>query len=415
MPRIWGKLVDIDTALKRVLEHFTIKPSCSSIDLDKALGLVSCEDIVSPIDIPLYDTSAVDGYAVKAEDIVGASPSNPIRLRVKGLVTAGDPPDVAGPVGPGEAVEVYTGAPLPPGANAVVMYEDTSRINGYVEVYRSIPIYGNVTRRGDDVRAGSTIVERRKLLTAYDLALLTAVGSTEIKVYRRINIGIISIGNELIESSKTPLSPGKKYSYTDILVEKYLDTISFVNAHRYGVIGDSVEELAKAFDRMAGDNDILVTIGGTSVSERDIVPDYVESYGRWVIHGIALRPGRTTSVADVDGKPLFVLSGNPVAAWVGLEALLRPFLYRIHGLEPPPRPWVKAKLTRRVPNPIGFRSFVRVFVYRKEDSFYTEPYMVKGSSVLSSLARTQGYIVIPEDLEGYEEGEIVRVNLFTLS
>ncbi len=412
MPRFWGELVKLNDALERAHKQFKLCVETIVTPVNKANNLIVSENIHAPIDLPSYSNSAVDGYAIRAEDTYGASPTNPIRLRVKGLLKPGDAPDLYGEIGFGEAIEVYTGAPLPPGANAVVMYEDTHRVNSEIEVIRQVPVYANVNLAGDDVKKGELIIKKGTQINPYHITLLVSLGVKRIRVYKPLSIGIIAIGDELIDLD-SPLIPGKKFASTDILVEKYLEGLGFINPHRYGIVPDSLEELINALNKAFKESDIVITIGGTSVSEKDLVPDYVDKYGSWIIRGIALRPGRTTSLAIINDKPLFALSGNPVAAWVALEAFVKPLLYLWLGSKPPLNPYIIAYLRQRIVNQVGYRSFVRVYLEKANNTFYATPYMIKGSSIISSLAKTHGYIVVPEDHEGYEKGEQVKVHLLS--
>lgn len=412
MPRFWGKLTRLNNAIEKARKQLKLHIETLDIPIIKANNLIVARNIHAPADLPSYSNSAVDGYAVRAEDTYGASPTNPVRLRVKGLLKPGDIPDLYGEIEFGEAIEVHTGAPLPPGANAVIMYEDTYRVDSEIEVIRQVPIYANVNLVGDDVKKGELIIKKGTQINPYHITLLVSLGVKRIRVYKPLNIGIVAIGDELVDL-ESQLIPGKKFTSTDILVEKYLEGLGFINPRRYGVVPDSLDELINALNKAFKESNIVITIGGTSVSEKDLVPDYVDKYGLWIIRGIALRPGRTTSLAVINNKPLFALSGNPVAAWVGLEAFVKPLLYLWLGSKPPLNPYITAYLRQRVVNQVGYRSFVRVLLERASNTFYAIPYMVKGSSIISSLARSHGYIIIPEDHEGYEEGEQVKVHLLS--
>lgn len=413
MPRFWGKLTRLDNALEKACRQIRLHVEKIEIPVLSACNLVVAENIYSPIDLPSFNNSAVDGYAVKAEDTYGASPTNPIRLRVKGLLKPGDPPDLYGKLENGEAIEVYTGAPLPPGADAVIMYEDTYRVGDEIEVIRQIPIYANVNRVGDDVKRGELIISSGLQINPYHITLLVSIGVKRVLVYKPLIISILAIGDELIDPNSHQLVPGKKYASTDVLVEKYLEELGFVKPYRYGVVPDDPEKLSDALNKALEESNIVITIGGTSVSEKDIVPDYVDKHGFWIVRGIALRPGKTTGLAIIDGKPLFALSGNPVAAWVGLVAFVKPLLYLWQDSKPPLDPYIIAYLKQRVVNQVGYRSYVRVFLEKIDEVFYAVPYMVRGSSIVSSLAKSHGYIIVQEDQEGIEEGEEVKVHLFS--
>ncbi len=411
MARFWGRLWRLRDALATASKSVRLELGFEEVSIDDCLGRVIAEDIVAPCDIPYWDTSVVDGYAVKASDIVSASPSSPIQLRVKGVLEPSDPPDKFGVLESGWAIEVYTGSPLPVGADTVVMYEDVVVGDGYIEVTRSLPRWANVSRRGEDVRGGDIVVKENTLLNQFHVTVLAILGYSRVRVYERIRVGLLSVGDELVPVG-SKLEKGRKYASTEYLLLSMLSRIGFVEPRYYGVVGDDIDALADRIEAMARENHVLVTIGGTSVSRRDVVPDYVEENGEWIIRGIALRPGRTTSLAVVHGRPLFLLSGHVVAAWVGYKAFLEPLLHRWIGLEPPRPCSVKATLKRRIANPVGYRSFVRTRVWRENGRYYAEPYMVSGSNIVSSLLYTQGYIVVPEDLEGYEVGDEVDVYFY---
>ncbi len=411
MARFWTRLWRLDSALSEACRRVRLDLNYEYVCLTNALDRVVVEDIVAPYNIPLYNTSVVDGYAVKSSDTLSASPSNPIRLRVRGVIETGEPPDKYGVLGHGWAVEVFTGSPLPIGADAVVMYEDVVVGREFIDVLKPVPRWANVTRCGDDIRAGEFVVKKYTLLNPFHIVALANLGVDRVRVFEKIRVGVLSIGSELVGVGGELVS-GKRYASTEYLVLGILDKMGFVETRYYGIVEDDLGKLSSVLDKALSENHVVVTVGGTSVSRRDIVPDYVEEYGEWVVRGIALRPGRTTSLAIVRDKPLFTLSGHVVAAWVGLEAFLKPLIYKWVGLGPPKPLCIKAVLKHRIVNPVGYRSFVRVYLREEDGVVYVEPYMVHGSSILSSLLKTHGYIVVPEDLEGYEAGEEVCVHTY---
>ncbi len=408
--KLLGKLITIDEAIEKALEKIRIELRVEEIPLDEALNRIIAEDFYALRDQPDYNRSTVDGFAVRSIDVVGASSFNPVTLRVKGVLSAGDDPKDA-MIGEGEAYEVYTGAPLPRGADAVVMYEDTRIIDeSSIEVYNPIPKYGNVSRIGEDYTRGTLLVEKNTLLKPWHLAIISGNGVNRVKVYEKLRIGVINTGDEVVEPGHPKLL-GKIYDTTGVLVRTYLAQLGFTMVKYYGVFPDDEEILYEAISKAAEENHIVATIGGTSVGGRDVVRDIVDKYGKWIFRGVAMRPGRPTSLAVINNTPLFMLSGYPVAAWTGLEALFTPIIYGLLGVEPPPKPAVKAVLKTRLPNRVGYRSYIRVRVWRENDEWVTEPYMLKGSGILSSLVKSNGYIILPENVEGYDAGEKVTVYL----
>ena len=410
-PKYLGKLISVDEAVKLVLEKTRLELSTKLIDIYSALNHILAEDIYAEYDAPAYDRSAVDGYAVRSIDTVGASPLNPAILRVKGIIRPGDDPEKYF-VGENEAVEITTGAPLPLGADAVVMYEDTHRTDDIVEVYKAVPMYANVSRKGEDYKKNELLVKNNTLLTDRFLAIIASTGIRKVRVYEKIKIGLITTGNELVEPGHK-LKPGKIYNSTSVLVKTYLEKHApFTLIKYYGIYPDNYRVLTEVLSKAINENHIVITTGGTGVSSEDVIRDVIENNGEWIFRGVALRPGRPTSAALVSNKPIFMLSGFPVAAWTALESIVLKTLYLLHGLNPPSRCSVKARLTRRVPNTVGYRTYIRVSIREDKDrGLIAEPYMLKGSGILSSLTKSNGYIVLRENVEGYEEDDIIDVYL----
>ena len=412
LSRFLEKLISVDEAVVKAVDSIVLRLERVEVSVWNALGLILAEDVVARFDQPPFNRSAVDGYAVKSSDTFGASQLNPVRLRLIGTMATGDTPDKY-VLGYGEAVEVSTGAPLPEGADAVVMVEDTNRFGEYVEVYKPVAPYENVSKKGEDYRRGEVIVSRNKILAPWDLAIIASNGYDKVVVYEKLRVGIMCTGNEVVEPGFKAGS-GEVYNSTGVLVKNYLAQHSFIEPRYYGVFSDDYSVVRDALEKIIAENHVAITCGGAGVSDVDVVRDVIGDLGEYVFRGVAMRPGRPTSLALVEGKPVFMLSGYPVAAWTGLEALVTPILYRVLGLQPPVKPVVKARLKRRVPNVIGYRSYIRVRVWVENGEYMAEPYMLRGSGVLSSLVKSNGYIVIPENTEGYQEGDLVEVTLYTM-
>jgi len=405
-----GELINVDQAVRKGVDKIEFKLETLEVSVWDARGYILAEDIYASINQPPFHRSAVDGFAVKAEDTFGASPLNPITLRIKGSLKPGDKPGIK--IDHGEAVEVSTGAPLPQGADSVIMVEDVDIVNNYIRVHKPVPKWANVSRLGEDYSRGDLLVSKNTVLKPHDLAIIASSGYKYVKVYRRLSVGILCSGDEVVEPGQ-PLSGGEVYNSTGVLIKNYLDEMPFIKTYYYGIVGDQKSLLRDFIEKLIGKHDLLITSGGAGVSGVDVLRDVVEELGEYVFRGVAMRPGRPTSLALINNKPVFMLSGYPVAAWTGLEALVKPIIYGSLGIEVPAKPIVKALLTRRTPNVIGYRSYIRVGIKRVDDKYYAEPYMLRGSGVLSSLVKTNGYIIIPEDLEGYEKDSIVDVYLYS--
>ena len=385
------------------------------MNLSQALGKYLAKDIVAEIDVPPFDRAVVDGYAVRSRDTFGASQRNPAILRIKGVIRVGSRAG-ENEVFEGEAFEIQTGAPLPRGADAVVMYENTRRIDDqYVEIYSPVPPMGNVSRRGEDVKAGERILSRGRRLQPWDLGVIASLGMSRIKIHRLV-VSIICTGNELVEvedfDRKDYEERGVIVNSTRHAIEGLVKSMGF-EAEYIGIVRDDEDEIYLSILKALEKSDAVITTGGISVGSSDntikavkrLNPDYI-------VHGIAIRPGRPTSIAVARGKPIIMLSGFPVAAITGFEALAKPILLGMVGAREEPRATVRGILTRRISTPINTRSFVRVRIYRGDDGkIYIEPLALTGSGILSTLVRGNGVLVVPENREGYDEGEEVEAML----
>lgn len=389
----------------------TVNLSVEKVSLLHATRRISARDYIAEENAPKYSKSAVDGFAVLSNDTVGASHHNPAVLRLKADLKVNQVFDKC--VDPGEAVRIQTGTIIPCGADAVVMEEDVSVVSGQVYVYKPVSPGQNIMKPGEDYRKGDILVEKGRYITPLYIAALASAGHGNVEVYRKIRVGIIAIGDELIEPG-SPIEPGRVYEVTGILVRNMLEAEGFFETRYYGIVGDSVDELENSLNKALDENDFVITTGATGVSSNDIVYDLVSRTGKWLFRGVRMRPGRPTSASLIGDKLVIHFSGFPVAAWTGYEAILRPAIARFLGLKGVERTVIYGKLSRRVPSTVGYATYIRVQIHTADKEVVVEPYMLRGSGVISSLFRTQGYIVIPEDVEGYDKGVIVPVYLHGL-
>jgi len=401
-------LTPIQEAQRVFIAAVTHTPSEVFVPTPQAVGLYAARDVASPVDVPPFDRAAFDGYAVRSIDTLGASRGNPIMLRVVGKALPGA--EFGGAVGRGEAVEIATGAPLPAGADAVVPYEEAARRGDHIEVYKPVPQFYYVSRRGEDIAAGEVVLKRGRKIKPWDIGVLASIGIKEVPVYK-VTAGLISTGNELVELDEAPPPPAKIINSTRHVITALLRDFG-VEVHYLGIVPDDEEAIYRAVSDAVRRFDIVITTGGVSVGEPDHVVRAVARLSPEVlIHGIAARPGRPNSAAAVRGKPILMLSGFPVASIVGFEVFAKPAILKMVGAKEEPLPVVKAVLTRRVTTPINVRSFVRVRVYRRDGKLYAEPLAVTGSGILSTLTKGNGLLIIPENREGYDEGDEVEVIL----
>ena len=378
------------------------------MSFDQALGRVLAEDVVSKVDVPPFDRSAVDGYAVRAADTFGASELKSVKLRVVGSVDIGITSKFH--VRGGEAVKIMTGAPLPRGADAVVMVEHTRANDKKIEVFAPVTPGKNVSTRGEDIKVRELVLRRGQQLRPQDIGMLASTGKIRVRVSRRPKVAILATGGELRK-------PGKRLGKAEIADTNSYSLAAAVAScsglpYRLGIIPDKPEQLRRVL-RKAVNYDMMLTSGGSSVGEHDIVPDVIAGLGKLLFHGVAIRPGGPTAFGVVEDKPVFSLAGFPVATLVAFDMLVRPALRRMQGL-PADRgyPRVRAKLMRKVSSTLGRADIVRVQVRAEGNELVAEPIRVTGSSVLSSMTKADGFTIVPEGVEGFDEGSIVEVELY---
>ncbi len=378
-----------------------------TIPLTEAFNRVLAEDIVAKEDLPRFDKSAVDGFAVRSEDTTGASQAKPLLFRL----TEGDELD---DVNHRQAKQVWTGTPIPKGANAVVMLENTKKRDEKTEVWVQAAPYDNVSRKGEDIKKGEVAVKTGTRLRPYHLALISALGNSEVKVTEKPKIAILATGNELAEVGK---ERGAKQIFESnrVMVSGMCQELD-AEPLDLGLAKDDVDEIAEKIQIGLKIADAVITTGGTSVGGLDLVPDAVSKIGKpgIIVHGIAMRPAMPTALAMLEGKPVMVLSGNPVAAIMGFEVFARPLICRLLGLpREEQRCTVKAVMTRQISTALGRKNFVRVKVFEKNEDFVAEPVSARGSGALSTMTKANGFVVVPENREGIAEGETVTVHLFS--
>jgi len=398
------KLTLIDEALQKWLDILQIrKPREAAAPLSEALNRVLAADLTVKEDLPRFDKSAVDGYVLKAEDTTGATQFKPVTFQIT----------EAEEVGVKQVQQVWTGNPLPKGANAVVMIEHTKKSDGKLEVSVQLATGGNVSKKGEDVKKGEKILEAGTRLNPYHLALLAAMGNSSVKVAEKPRVAILATGNELAEAG-SKLVGNQIFDSNRVMLAAMCRELG-AEPVDLGIAKDDLAEIGEKLKRGLRSCDAVITSGGTSVGGLDLVPDVVNHSGKpgVVVHGVALRPAMPTAVAAVDGKPVLILSGNPVAAVIGFEVFGRPLICRMLGMKnAEPRPTVNAVMTRKVAAALGRRTFVRVRVTRKNGEFQAEPVSARGSGAISTMTRGNGFVVVPENREGVAEGEVVEVRLF---
>jgi molybdenum cofactor synthesis domain-containing protein len=391
-----------DDAVKLVMGKAAPISRTERVALVDAGGRVVAADVVAAIDVPPFDRAAMDGYAVVAADTFGAGTHAPKTLRCVDRVFTGQVP--ARGISNGECIEIATGAPMPAGAEAVVMVEETERAGDSINVLTPVYPRQNVGRRAADIAVGSVVVSAGQVLNPSQIGALAALGTRDVEVFARPTIAILSTGNEIAEPGQ-PLGPGQIYDINRFTLETII--------RQHGGLGvplpiaaDSVEDLSDALDAASG-HDVVVFSGGSSVGERDLILDVLKARGEVHFHGIAVKPGKPTVFGAIDGKPVFGMPGYPTSCLSNAYLLLVPFLRTVARL-PEWRPvTVDAPLARRIVSTTGRHQFytVKLVDGRAEPAF-------KASGDITSMANADGYIEIPAQTDVVEAGTTVTVKLF---
>jgi len=372
------------------------------VSLDDADGRVLAADLAAAADVPPFDRAAMDGYAVRAEDTFGAGRTEPRALRIVEKVLTGQVPVL--PIGPRECSEIATGAPMPAGADAVVMVEETERGDG-AEVRILTPVYPrqNVGRRGADLKAGDTIARAGDLVNPSRVGALAATGLVEVPVFARPRVAILSTGNEIV-SPGTRLEAGQIYD-----INRY--TLAAIVRRHGGVpvphatVPDTLAELDAAVDACLAE-DMLVFSGGSSVGERDLILDLIRHKGEVVFHGIAVKPGKPTAFGRIGGKPVLGMPGYPTSCLSNAYMLLAPMLRRLAHLPAFHPQTLTLPLAQRIVSTTGRHQFYTVRIVDGE----AVP-AFKASGDITSMSLADGFIEIPAQTDIVEKGELVEVKL----
>jgi molybdopterin molybdotransferase len=378
-------------ALSMFLSRVSPISQTENVSIRNAAGRVLARPIIADRDVPNYRRAAMDGYAVRAEDTIGASERSPVVL------------EISREVEPNTAERVHTGSRMPDGADAVVMVEDTELLDSAVEIRAQVHPFKNVGAKGEDVRSGEVVLNEGHRLRAADIGLLASLEVNSVDVYRQPELAIIPTGEELVTSRP---SEGEMVE-TNGLMNSLLAAQWGARSRYRSIVTDATELIEDAILRDI-DADLIITTGGTSVGIRDLVPTVVQKLGTVLVHGIAISPGMPTALGVIRETPIACLPGFPVACLVASTAFVKPAVYRLGHISKSFERTVRAKLERKIVGKTGSRTYARVAL----NNDTAVPVMISGSGILSSMAKADGFVIIPENVEGYNKGESVEVVLF---
>ncbi|HJH28784.1 MAG TPA: molybdopterin molybdotransferase MoeA [Methanosarcinaceae archaeon] len=374
--------------------------SISSLSATELIPLIDCIDrvLASPItakrDVPHYRRAAMDGYAVQSADIIGASVTNPVML---GLSDDAEQ---------STCTRVHTGSNVPDSADAVVMIEDTTPIGDMVEIRTQVHPNKHIGCIGEDMTKGELILEAGHLLRPCDVAVIASLGLSEVEVYRKPVVAVIPTGDEVVPRTTSEIPPpGKVLETNGLMVGLYVE--KWGGKARYCDIVPDKPKLIEDAIQSNLDADMIILCGGTSVGERDHVPAVVDSLGDILVHGVGLSPGKPTALGIIDNIPVVCMPGYPVAGLVGLFAFARPALRKVGNIPDISDTIIKARMSGKINSKEGYMTYARVIL----EGNIAHPLMTSGSGVLSSVAKANGFVIIPENVEGYEEGQDVDVVL----
>jgi molybdopterin molybdotransferase len=401
-------MISFDQARDRILAAAP-SPRRERVQLLGALNRVLAEDVAAPRDAPPWDNTAVDGFAVRAADTAGAAPERPASLTVIETVPAGRMPSRT--VGPGQATRIMTGAPMPAGADAVVMVEDTATGGDQVDIQAAVAPAENVRPRGEDVRAGTVMLTAGTPLRPAELAMLASFGRSQVRVTRRPRVGILSTGDELAEIDE-PVTEEKILNVNSWAVAAQVLDAGAVPV-LLGIARDKPDEIREAIGEGLS-TDVLIISGGVSMGDYDFVKDVLSELGGGLAFWkVRIKPARPLAFGTLGSVPAFGLPGNPVSSMVSFEVFVRPFLRKAMGHAELERPVVKARLTEPVRKKAGRRFFLRAVVHPDGHGGHTARTTgSQGSGVLSSMVLANALMDLPEDLDGpLPKGETVSVRL----
>lgn len=396
-----SKLDSLTNALKLIDDNQVVLSS-EEISIKDAHRRVLAEDIYSFHNSPPFDKSAMDGFAVIAEDTFGISQSEPKKFKIIDEIGAGSFSNKI--INKNEAIIIATGAPIPNGANAVMMKEYTQTENDAVSISSQVTPGENVTSMSEDFKEGDMILPANTFIRPQEMGLIASAGVNKLKVYKKPKVKLIITGNELVEPSKK-LSKAKIINSNQFFIASQIETAGALVDIEHAK--DNFEDVKNAILNASNDYDVVITTGGTAISKGDIVLDAVDSIGEILFHGVSIRPGKPIGAGIVNNTMVFTFSGQPVAAMTQFDIFTRKYLFKMQGRNYE-HEIVKRKSLMKIPSQLGRTDFIRT----SSDDNHAKHILNRGSGIIRSMVDANSYIIINENDEGYQKNDLVDVVFF---
>ena len=397
-----SKLDSVNNAFRLLADHqkFT---DVEEIPIADAHRRVLAEDIIAFHDSPPFDKSAMDGFALIGENTFGASQSAPKEFKIIDAIGAGDFSDKS--VGENEAITIATGAPIPDGANAVIMKEYTTTDGDSLTIYSQVTPGENVSPKSEDIEKGQKILDKNTFIRYQELGLIASAGYDTVRVFKKPKVKLIITGNELVEPTKEEIDKAKIINSNQFTIKAMIEDSGATCEISHA--GDSFDEVKEAILEASRDFDVIMTTGGTAVSKGDVVLDVVDDVGEILFHGVAMRPGKPAGAGIVNDKIVFTFSGQPVAAMSQFDVFARKYLFEMQG-----RSFdfhmVERTSELKIPSQLGRTDFIRAV----SDDTHARHVLNRGSGIIRSMVEANSYIIIDENDEGYQKDDIVNVVFF---
>ena len=397
-----SKLDSLKNATRLICDNQKVT-EIEEISIYDAHKRVLAEDIIAFHDSPPFDKSAMDGFALIAEDTFGAGQSAPKEFKIIDAIGAGDFSDRK--VGENEAIVIATGAPIPDGANAVLMKEYTTSEGDDLTIYSQVTPGENISPKSEDIEKGQKILDKNTFIRYQELSLIASAGYDTVKVFKKPRVKIIITGNELVEPTKEEIDKAKIINSNQFAIKAMVEDSGAIADIDHA--GDTFEEVRDAVLKASKDYDVIMTTGGTAISKGDVVLDVVDDLGEILFHGVAIRPGKPAGAGIINGKMIFTFSGQPVAAMSQFDMFARKYLFEMQG-----RSFdfhvVKRTSQLKIPSQLGRTDFIRAV----SDNEYAKHVLNRGSGIIRSMVEANSYIIIDENDEGYQKDDLVNVVFF---